>query len=75
MTPVSLTWGMIDNESRAEGDLPNVPSQSEPTGPFALADVLTEIVARYARPERGRPVSVSWLAIHDGTVSMPVVQR
>ena len=82
MTPVSLTWGTIDDESRSESDPFGPPSHTgpashaEPAGPFALADLLTDIVARYApRPQREQPVTVSWLTLHSGTVSMPVMQR
>jgi len=42
MAPVSMSWGPIHSESPRP--------QSEPSGPFALADVLGEVLARYTPP-------------------------
>jgi len=75
MTPVSLTWGLTDDEGRAEFAPARSPERSEPTGPFALADVLSEIVARYPRPRREQPAAVSWLSIDGPALSIPVLQR
>jgi hypothetical protein len=76
MTPVSLTWGMADDEGCTEFAPLRPPECSEPIGPFALADLLSEIVARYpTRPRREQLASVSWLSVDGAALSIPVLQR
>ena len=75
MAPVSLTWGTID-ETRATAGFDSGASVDKPAGPYALADVLSEVVARYVpRPQREQRVSVGWLTMQSGVVSIPVLQR
>ena len=71
-----MTWGIIDEEARVPAGLFAGPSAAEPESPYSLAEVLTEIVARYApRPMREQSLSAGWLAIQASTVSIPVMQR
>jgi hypothetical protein len=76
MAPVSLTWGTIEDETRVPAGFDSGASADKPAGPYALADVLSEIVSRYApRPPREQRVSVGWLTMQSGIVSIPVLQR
>jgi hypothetical protein len=76
MAPVSLTWGTIDDEARAPVGFVSGATADPSEGPYALADVLAEVVARYAPPApREQLVSVGWLTMQAGAVSIPVMHR
>ncbi|HEY2837734.1 MAG TPA: hypothetical protein VGJ26_01195 [Pirellulales bacterium] len=76
MAPVSLTWTTIDDETGFRCGAP----AGEPQGPYALANVLAEIIERYAPPaSREQLLPATW-TIQTGSIAfdpalIPVLSR
>lgn len=74
MAPVSLTWGLMDDEAVALAQLPcGAPGRAaaEAQGPYALCDVLAEIIERYApRTTREDRRPRAWLVVPAQSASM-----